>query len=55
MAAEIKKRYGVEPELVAGSKGIFDVSLDGSVIYSKDETGVFPRPREIFDKVDART
>lgn len=48
MAAEIKKQTGVEPELIAGGGGIFDVKVDGKLIYSKHETGRFPEHDEVI-------
>jgi predicted Rdx family selenoprotein len=47
LADELKKNFGVEPELVRGAHGIFDVIADGKTIYSKDETGRFPDPGEV--------
>jgi len=38
---------------VAGSGGIFEVYVDGTMVWSKIEIGRFPEPQEIFDKVDA--
>ena len=38
----------MEPELVKGDSGVFDVHVDGRRIYSKDETGRFPDPDEIL-------
>ncbi len=38
----------MEPELVKGGSGVFDVDVDGRRIYSKDETGRFPDPDEIL-------
>lgn len=38
----------MEPELVKGDNGVFDVHVDGRRIYSKDETGRFPDPDEIL-------
>lgn len=51
MAADIKKHAGVEPELIAGSGGIFDVKVDGQLIYSKHETGRFPEHKEILSQL----
>lgn len=42
MAAKISKSLGVEPQLVPQGRGIFDVTLDGKLVYSKFETGTFP-------------
>jgi selenoprotein W-related protein len=44
----LKKNFDLDIELVAGSNGIFDVSLDGKIIYSKSEQGRFPQPADII-------
>ena len=48
MAAAIKKKTQVDPELIKGRGGIFDVRLDGKLIYSKHETGRFPQDAEVL-------
>ena len=48
---ELKKNLGADIELVAGSNGIFDVSLDGNMIYSKLEQGRFPQPNDIIELI----
>ena len=48
----IQEARGVEAELVAGSNGVFDVVVDGKLIYSKDQTGRFPDPDEILAELD---
>ena len=35
--------------LIPGEKGVFDVTVDGDVIYSKHETGRHAEPGEVFD------
>jgi selenoprotein W-related protein len=47
MGDELKKNLGADIELVAGSNGIFDVSADGKMIFSKSEQGRFPQAEEI--------
>ena len=42
MAAKLKGAFGVEPTLVRGAGGIFDVCVDGKIVYSKFETHEFP-------------
>ncbi len=37
-----------ELSLVAGSKGIFDVVVDGRTLYSKHETGRHAEPGEVL-------
>jgi len=39
LAAELKANVDVEAELVAGSGGVFDVVVDGQVVYSKQSSG----------------
>ena len=48
----MKKNFEVDIELVAGSNGIFDVSLDGKMIYSKSEQRRFPQPAEIIKLIE---
>jgi selenoprotein W-related protein len=48
----IQDARGVEAELVPGSNGVFDVVVDGKLIYSKHRTGRFPDPDEILAKLD---
>jgi len=42
---------GVESELVCGGGGIFDVVVDGDMVFSKRESGRFPEPDEILSKI----
>ena len=39
-------------ELIPGSGGIFEVELNGSLIFSKEETGRFPQENEIETKLE---
>jgi selenoprotein W-related protein len=34
-------------KLIAGSGGVFEVTADGSMVFSKKEVGRFPEPGEI--------
>jgi selenoprotein W-related protein len=34
--------------LQSGSKGRFEVTLDGELIFSKAQTGRFPKPNEVI-------
>lgn len=49
MAAEIKKKFGIDSEMIEGKGGIFDVKADGKLIFSKHETGRFPEHDEILN------
>ena len=47
MAAELKQSAGVEAKLVAGAGGVFDVTVDGKLVFSKKTTHRFPEAGEI--------
>lgn len=47
MSAEISATSGVVPELIGGGGGVFDVNVDGTLIFSKFEVHRFPEPGEI--------
>ncbi|MDP7335051.1 MAG: Rdx family protein [SAR324 cluster bacterium] len=41
------KSKGVSVDLIKGSNGIFDVEIDGKIVYSKSKTGRFPNRGEL--------
>ena len=43
----------LEPELIEGGNGIFDVVADGKMIFSKYEQSRFPEPAEVIDALRA--
>lgn len=49
----MKDRGQFEFELVVGSKGVFDVYHDGTLIYSKFAHGRFPEHDEIVRAIQA--
>jgi selenoprotein W-related protein len=51
LAAELGEEFGVESKLVPGEHGIFDVIVDGQTVFSKFETGRFPGPGEVIEKI----
>jgi selT/selW/selH-like putative selenoprotein len=53
LQAAIKKEFGVTASLHGGHGGVFDVTLDGKRIYSKDETYRFPTNEEVFAQITA--
>ena len=38
----------MKPRLIEGAGGVFEVTVDGKLIYSKKATGRFPEHDEIF-------
>ena len=51
MAAEIKQLTGVDPDLIKGDNGVFNVVVDGRLVYSKHETGRFPEHPEVLSQL----
>jgi len=49
VAAELKQAFGVQAKLVEGSGGVFDVTVDGQLVYSKHDTGRFPDDGEVVE------
>jgi selT/selW/selH-like putative selenoprotein len=47
VAEELKKSFGAEVEQIEGRDGIFDVKVDGKLIFSKYDRGRFPSPGEV--------
>jgi len=47
----LKKAFGIDARLTKGSGGVFDVVVDGKLVYSKRETGRFPEPGEVAQRI----
>jgi selT/selW/selH-like putative selenoprotein len=47
LSAELQAITGADIRLIAAGKGIFDVRVNGRLIYSKYQTGRFPKPGEV--------
>ncbi len=54
MAASLKQRFGVEAELIRGRDGVFDVRVDGELVFSKDQVDRFPEPGEVEREIERR-
>ena len=42
------KSKGIKVDLIKGSNGVFDVEIDGKLIYTKRNTGRFPSRGELL-------
>ena len=51
MGDELKKNLGAAIELIAGSNGVYDVAVDGKIIFSKFARGRFPQTEEIINLI----
>jgi selT/selW/selH-like putative selenoprotein len=54
LQAAIQKAFGIDAVLREGHGGVFDVTIDGTRVYSKHETSRFPTDQEIFAHIRAR-
>ena len=54
MAATLEDGLGVKPELVEGDDGVFDVAVDGQVVFSKQEAGAFIATPDVVELVRTR-
>lgn len=54
MAEKIKIKATVAPELIRSGGGVFEISIDGELVYSKKSTGEFPADAEIVEMVQNR-
>jgi len=51
LAAALKDQFNIESKLIEGSGGVFDVRVDGELIFSKKVAGRFPEDNEIIEIV----
>ena len=47
----MKDAYNAAAFLIEGAGGIFDVVVDGDLVYSKHETGEFPDEDQLVDRL----
>ena len=52
MRESIKSKFGVNAELIKGTGGVFEVTLNNSLIFSKKELGRFPNENEVENILD---
>ncbi|KPK70163.1 hypothetical protein AMJ82_03705 [candidate division TA06 bacterium SM23_40] len=52
--AALEEMLGLKAELIEGDDGIFDVAVDGDVVFSKQERGEFISTSEIVELVRVR-
>ena len=49
----MKQHFGFEVDLISSSGGVFEVVIDGELVYSKKQTGEFPDEMQIVKQVSA--
>ncbi len=55
MADEIERDLGLKSRLVPGSGGIFEVRVDGEVVFTNDSRGGVPDPQRVVPEVQKAT
>jgi selT/selW/selH-like putative selenoprotein len=44
----LQEKYGADVELVPGVGGVFEITVDGKLMFSKKQTGRFPTDEEVI-------
>ena len=52
MRDSIEKQFGAKAELIKGTGGVFEVSLNNSLIFSKKQLNRFPNENEVEDLIE---
>jgi selenoprotein W-related protein len=47
----MKQKFGADARLIKGGGGVFEVVVDGDLVFSKKNLGRFPEPGEVVDLV----
>jgi selT/selW/selH-like putative selenoprotein len=48
----LKQRFGAEAELIRGKDGVFDVRVDGTLVFSKHKEHRFPDAGEVEQSIE---
>jgi len=41
------KEFGADTRLIRGKDGVFEIEVDGTLVFSKRQAGRFPEPGEV--------
>ena len=52
MRESIERQFGIKAELIKGMGGVFEVSVNDNLLFSKKELGRFPDENEIEDLIE---
>lgn len=52
MAADIKERFQVEAKMIPSGGGVFEVEVDGQLVFSKKALERFPEHEEVFREIE---
>ena len=48
----IERQFGIKAELIKGMGGVFEISVNDNLLFSKKELGRFPNENEIEDLIE---
>ena len=48
----VERQFGIKAELIKGMGGVFEVSVNDNLLFSKKELGRFPDENEIEDLIE---
>ena len=48
----LDRKFDTTCELIAGSNGIFDVEVDGTMVFSKHQVNRFPETAEVITAIE---
>ena len=54
MAEVIEAEFGIKPDLIKSGGGVFEIEVDGELIFSKRAQFRFPEHQEIIDILKIR-
>jgi selenoprotein W-related protein len=54
LAAEIQQKFGIEPQLIKGRSGVFEVQLNDELVFSKKSLGRFPEDGEVSQTLEGK-
>ena len=54
LADAIEAEYGIKPDLIKSGGGVFEVEVDGDLVFSKKAQFRFPENQEIINILKAR-
>ena len=52
MRESIERQFGIKAKLIKGMGGIFEISVNDNLLFSKKELGRFPDENEVEDLIE---
>ena len=52
MRESIERQFGIKAELIKGMGGVFEISVNDNLLFSKKELNRFPNENEVEDLIE---